>query len=99
MTRGRAQYSISLKVSQEQKRAFAKRCANAGISQSEMLDRCLFGRLPDEQPLPVVAREQIILIHQLRAASEAGIPIDAGAMAELIASTRELIATIRVSFA
>ncbi len=95
MTRSRApQHSLSLKVTAEQKRAFAKRCADAGISQTEMLKR-LFERLPDEQPLAAVARDHIALIHQLRAAVAAGTPIDAERLDELTESTRELIAAIR----
>lgn len=96
MTRSRApQHSLSLKVTAEQKRAFAKRCADAGISQTEMLRR-LFERLPEQQPLAAVARDHIALIHQARAAMAAGTPIDAERLDELTESTRELITAIRL---
>jgi hypothetical protein len=91
------QYSLSFKVSGEQKSAFAARCASAGMTQSEMLEQLAFGRIPDEQPLIGVARAHISLVHDLRADAAAGRPMDAALMEELLISTRALIAAVRLS--
>lgn len=93
------QYSLSLKVSEEKKNAFAERCAVAGMSQSEMLERCIFGRLPDETPLPAVLRDHLSLVHHLRASLADGAPVHAAALDDLIDATRTLIAEIRGSVA
>jgi hypothetical protein len=93
------QYTLSQKVSEERKRAFARRCAEAGLSQSEMLERCVFGRLPDEAPLPTVVREQLALIHQLRACVAPGTVIDDQALNGLADATRALITEVRHTLA
>ncbi|RSY79345.1 hypothetical protein DAH66_17420 [Sphingomonas koreensis] len=91
------QYTLSFKVTGEEKQAFAQRCASAGKTQSEMLEQLVLGRVPDEQPLIGVARAHISLIHDLRAGAAAGRLIDAARMNELLTSTRELIAAVRHS--
>lgn len=91
------QYSLSLKVSEEGKRAFAKRCDDAGMSQTEMLEKCVFGRLPDETPLPGILRDHLALVHHLRAALAGGLPIDGAALNELAETTRALISAVRQS--
>lgn len=93
------QYSLSLKVSEEKKNAFASRCVSAGMSQSEMLEKCVFGRLPDETPLPAVLRDHLSVVHHLRATLADGAPVDAAAIDDLIDATRTLIAAIRTSVA
>jgi hypothetical protein len=91
------QYSLSLKVSEEKKNAFASRCAAAGMSQSEMLERCVFGRLPDEMPLPPLLRDHLSLVHHLRAALADGVPVDGATLDDLTDATRVLISVIRSS--
>ena len=93
------QYTISMKVNKEQKTEFARRCNDAGISRTEMAARCLFGRLPDEEPLALVAREHVSFIHYLRAAIAAGHPIDAAAVESLTEVTRELVSAVRLNLA
>jgi hypothetical protein len=91
------QHSLSFKVSGEEKQAFAMRCAKAGMTQSEMLERLVLGRITDEQPLAPVARDHISLIHHLRVAIAAGTPINSSLMDELLSSTRKLITVVRAS--
>lgn len=93
------QYTLSQKVSEERKREFQKRCADAGMSQSEMLERCVFGRLPDETPFPAVLRDHLALVHHLRAALTSGEPIDAAALDDVTNATRALISEVRQSLA
>ena len=89
----RRQYTLSQKVSEERKREFEKRCVDAGMSQSEMLERCVFGRLPDQTPLPAVLRDHLALVHHLRAALASGALIDSAALDALINATSALIST------
>lgn len=91
------QYSLSLKVDAERKAAFAKRCADAGMSQTEMLDRLLLDRLPDETPLPSVLRDHLALVHHLRAALAAGSPVDRAALDTVLDATHTLISAVRQS--
>lgn len=91
------QYTLSQKVSEERKREFERRCADAGISQSEMLERCVFGHLPAETPLPAMLRDHLALVHDLRSALASGSPIDSAALDTLIDATRALISTARQS--
>lgn len=93
------QYTLSQKVSEERKKEFERRCVDAGISQSEMLERCVFGRLPNQTPMPVVLRDHLALVHHLRAALASGAPIDSVALDALIDATRALISTVRQSTA
>lgn len=99
MSKGRKthQYSLSFKVSGKEKATFAARCARAGMTQSEMLERLVFGRMPDEQPLIEVARTHISLTHDLRARAAAGAPIDDALLHKLLDATRELITALRVN--
>ena len=94
--RGR-QFTLSMKVTETEKKSFAQRCADAGISQTEMIERLLFGRLPAEEPLAVIAREHISLIHLLRNAATAGVPIEKEPLEDLTSATRELITAVRQS--
>ncbi|WP_137787764.1 hypothetical protein [Sphingomonas sp. 3P27F8] len=93
------QYTLSLKVDEERKKAFAERCAAAGVTQSEMLERCVFGRLPDEVPVTAILRDHLALVHHLRAALADGVPIDNVELQGLVDVTRELIAAVRHSLA
>lgn len=91
------QYTLSLKVDEERKRAFAERCAAAGMTQSEMLERCVFGRLPDEVPVTAILRDHLALLHHLRAALSDGAPIDSIEMDGLVEVTQKLITAVRQS--
>lgn len=93
------QYTLSQKVSEERKREFGERCAAAGLSQSEMLERCVFGRLPEVSPLPNVLRDHLALVQQLRAALASGVPVDGLALDGLIEATRALITAVRQNLA
>lgn len=95
--RGREQHVLSLKVSAEQKEAFAKRCSDAGVTRSEMMAACLFGRLPNEPVLPAALRDHLALVHQLRDAVRGGMPAEQATLDELVEVTRALITTVRQS--
>lgn len=88
---------LSLKVSAEQKEAFAKRCNDAGVTRSEMMARSLFGRLPDEPVLPAALRDHLALVHQLRDAVRSGKPVEQATLDKLVEVTRVLITTVRQS--
>lgn len=94
---GREQHVLSLKVTAEQKDAFVKRCSDAGVSRSEMLARCLFGRQLDEPALAPSLREHLALVHQLRDAVRSGMPAEQAMLDELVEVTRALITTVRQS--
>jgi hypothetical protein len=55
--------------------------------------------LPDEAPLPTVVREQLALIHQLRACVAPGTVIDDQALNGLADATRALITEVRHTLA
>lgn len=96
MGNGRAkQFTLSVKVSGEEKERFAVRCARAGLTQSEVLLRAIAGNVPAEQDMPALAREQLMLVHRLRAALADGRPVDAEMLDALCAVTRDLIGTTR----
>lgn len=95
--KGREQHVLSLKVTFEQKEAFAKRCSDAGMTRSEMMAACILGRLPDEPVLPAALREHLALVHQLRDAVRSGMPAEQAMFDELVEVTRALITTVRQS--
>lgn len=89
--RRQPQYSISVKVSPDEKKAFADHAAYLGCTQSELVLRAIRSVLAPPAPLIENARQHLSSVQAIQAAGAT----DPELVAALIESTRRLITTVR----